>query len=141
VLFVLFMVIGYAREYGVGNLWAILRRYVEVRMVVPNQDGTSSDGGSASSRDLVPGHQHHAEPVELGDQEPAAFARQLAKEELIILLAVQRNEDGGYRYSANQITAFVGGAAAPIKATIATVRGKKEQPPPGAPLRRPVNGW
>jgi hypothetical protein len=100
---------------------------------------TSSDAGSSGSRYPVPGQQNQLEPGEPGDGEP--FARQLAKEELIILLAVQRNADGGYLYSANQITTFVGGTAAPIKATIANVRGKKEQPAPLRSLQRPMNGW
>jgi hypothetical protein len=104
---------------------------------------TSSAGGSTGSRNLVPGQQNQLEPAEPEDREPdrESFARQLAKEELIILLAVQRNEDGGYLYSANQITSFVGGAAQPIKATIANVRGKKETPPPAKALHRPLNGW
>lgn len=103
------------------------------------QFGPGSDGGSDSRTDPVLGQQHQQEPAEPDAHEPAL--RQLGKEELIILLAVQRNEDGAYRYSANQITAFVGGAAAPVKETIATVRGRKEAPKPGAPLKRPVNGW
>lgn len=104
---------------------------------------TSSWGGSPSSGDLVPGQQHQVEPQEPDNGEPDEkwTARQLAREELIITLAVQRKENGDYLWSANQITAFVGGAAAPIKSTIANVRGKKEVPPPGAPLRRPANGW
>jgi len=106
-------------------------------------DRTSSDGGSSGFHDPVPGHQHHLEPTEPEENEPPreSFARQLEKEELIILLAVQRNADGVYTYSANQITAFVGGAAAPIKATIANVRGKKEVIRPAARIERPVNGW
>lgn len=101
--------------------------------------GTGSVAGSAGSGEPVLRQQNQSEPAEPDAHEPAL--RQLGKEELIILLAVQRNEDGAYRYSANQITAFVGGAAAPIKETIATVRGRKEAPKPGAPLKRPVNGW
>lgn len=104
---------------------------------------TGSSGGFAGSGDPVPGQQHHVEPREPGENEPGRepALRQLGKEELIVLLAVQRNDEGGYRYSANQITSFVGGAAAPIKETIATVRGKKEMPRAGAPLKRPANGW
>lgn len=111
--------------------------------LVLSQDRTSSNGGSSGSYDPVLGHQHHAEPGEPDESEPAreSFARQLEKEELIILLAVQRTTDGAYTYSANQITAFVGGAAAPIKATIANVRGKKETPRPAARIDRPANGW
>lgn len=110
---------------------------------VREQFGTGSPGGSSGSDDPVLGQQHQLEPAEPGDGEPApeSLVRQLDKEELIIVLAVQRNADGGYLYSANQITTFVGGAAAPIKATIATVRGKRETPSPVKSLQRPINGW
>ena len=116
--------------------------YVEDEAVL-GQFRTSSSGGSAGSSDPVLVQQNQVEPQEPGENEPLreSFTRQLAKEELIILLAIQRNANGDYIWSANQITSFVGGAAAPIKATVATVRGKKETPAPGAPLRRPVNGW
>jgi hypothetical protein len=100
---------------------------------------TSSSGGSAGSWDLVPGQQNHPEPLEPQDSEP--FARQLAREELIIMLAVQRKDNGEYLFSANEITKFVGGAAAPVKNTIANVRGRKETPPPARSLTRPMNGW
>lgn len=120
------------------DVWAIVRRYVAVRMVL-DDDSTSSFSGSSGSEVVGLGQQNHAEPTEPQESEPRL--RQLSKEDLIILLAVQRNDEGGYRYSSNQITAFVGGAAAPIKATIAAVRGKKETPPVGAPLKRPANGW
>lgn len=111
--------------------------------LVREQFGTSSRTGSTGSGDPVLAQQHQPEPVEPGESEPAreSFARQLEKEELIILLAVQRSADGGYLYSANQITTFVGGAAAPIKATIANVRGKREAPAPVKSLHRPINGW
>ena len=105
--------------------------------------GTSSNSGSTGSRDLVPGQQHQAEPQEPGEDEPTekSFARQLAREELIITLAVQRKENGDYLFSANDITKFVGGAAAPIKNTIANVRGKREAPPASRSVQRPLNGW
>lgn len=128
------------------DVWAVVRRYVTVRLAdepVLADYRTSSTGGSTGSEMVVPGQQHHAEPVEPGEIEPdeKSFARQLAREELIIMLAVQRKDNGDYLYSANEITKFVGGAAAPVKATIANVRGRKETPPPSRSLSRPVNGW
>lgn len=132
------------------DAWAIVRRYIAVRIAdmssmepVLADDRTSSSDGSSGSRDLVPGQQHQAEPREPGDSEPdeKTFARQLAREELIITLAVQRKENGDYLFSANDITKFVGGAAANVKNTIANVRGRKEVPPPAKSLQRPVNGW
>lgn len=145
-LLIVFVTIALIRASGTFNVWALLRRYVAVRISdmssgesVLDRFGTGSHSGSTSSSDPVLGQQHHAEPQEPGESEPVI--RQLDKEELIILLAVQRNADGGYLYSANQITTFVGGAAAPIKATIAGVRGKKETPAPPKSLYRPVNGW
>jgi hypothetical protein len=102
-------------------------------------DRTSANGDAAGSWDLVPGQQHQAAPGEPSDDAP--FARQLAREELIIMLAVQRKDNGDYLFSANEITKFVGGANAPVKATIANVRGKKETPPPTKSLTRPAGGW
>ena len=149
-LFVVFVTIALIRAHGSFDLWTIVRRYVAVKIAdmssdepVLASDRTSSIGGSGGSWDLVPGQQHHAEPAEPGDSEPDenTFARQLAREELIIMLAVQRRENGDYLFSANEITKFVGGAAATVKNTIANVRGRKETPPPARSITRPPNGW
>lgn len=146
-LLILFATIRLIRASGTFNLWAVARRYVAVRIAdaesVLDQFGTSSPAGSRGFDDLVPRQQHHVELLEPQESEPARepTVRQLEKEELIILLAVQRNADGGYLFSANQITTFVGGAAAPIKQIIAGVRGKKEAPAQPKSLYRPVNGW
>ncbi len=88
---------------------------------------------------------HQAELEEPGENEPVAepiHLRQLPRVHLIVLLAVQRKEEGGYLYSANEITSFVGGTAAPVKALIAEVRAEKqqEQKQPGR-IDRPANGW
>lgn len=87
---------------------------------------------------------HQPEPVEPSVIEPASEPirlRQLPRHDLIVLLAVQRKEDGEYLFSANQITTFVGGTAANVKTLIAEVRAEKqEQRPPGR-LERPANGW
>lgn len=133
------------------NLWDAVRRYVAVQIAenpdalepVLAMDRTSSIGPRHGSGDPVRGQQHQAEPQEPGENEPGekSFARQLAREELIVMLAVQRKDNGDYLFSANEITKFVGGAAAPVKNTIANVRGRKEVPPPAKSLTRPVNGW
>lgn len=139
---------------AIGVLWRIVRApvisFADYFFVVTSSPElvlddprTSSGSGSTGSSDLVLAQQHQVEPVEPGKSEPGekSFARQLAREELIITLAVQRKDNGDYLFSANQITAFVGGAAAPVKATIANVRGKKETSPPVKSLHRPANGW
>lgn len=88
---------------------------------------------------------HQLELEEPGENEPAdepIQLRQLPRVHLIVLLAVQRKEEGGYLFSANQITSFVGGTAAPVKALIAEVRAEKQEEPkqPGR-VDRPANGW
>jgi hypothetical protein len=88
---------------------------------------------------------HHLELEEPGENEPAPEPirlRQLPRADLIILLAVQRKEEGGYLFSANQITAFVGGTAAPVKALIAEIRAEKQaEPLPPGRIDRPASGW
>ena len=149
-LLVVFAIIGWIQAHGALDGWAIIRRYVVVRIadmssedLAQEQFGTGSDATGTGSLAPVPGQQHQVEPDLLTNLEPdeKAFARQLAREELIITLAVQRNENGDYLFSANQITSFVGGAAAPVKSTIANVRGKKETPPPARSIARPPDGW
>lgn len=88
---------------------------------------------------------HHLELEEPLENKPALEPirlRQLPRYDLIVLLAVQRKEEGGYLYSSNQITSFVGGTAAPVKALIAEVRAEKQAEPkqPGR-IDRPSNGW
>lgn len=143
-LLIVFLAAGYFMHGGTLDLWAVVRRYVALQIgdeLVRTSLGTGSDAGSAGAGDPARGQQHQLEPVEPGENEPPPITRQLGKEEMIVLLAVQRNDDGGYKWSANKIAAFVGGTEAPVKATIATVRGTKDAPKPGAPLKRPVNGW
>jgi hypothetical protein len=53
-----------------------------------------------------------------------------ARDAWIVELANQVDEHGQYVYSSNKIKKIVGGQSARIGETIATVRGKKEQPPP-----------
>jgi hypothetical protein len=140
-LLLIFLAASYLMQGGTLDVWGLVRRYVVIHLIdEPGRAGerTGLMSGSPSSSDPVRGQQNQAEPREPLEREP--LLRQLDKEDLIVLLAVQRNDEGGYRYSANQITAFVGGTAAPIKATIATVRGTPKATP-GIPLKRPVNGW
>lgn len=70
----------------------------------------------------------------------------MTRAELITLLAVQKAEDGAYRYSANQITGFVGGTAADVKKLIAEIREPVAPLPAptverGKSLQRPAGGW
>lgn len=103
----------------------------------------------------VRGQQNQLESVEpakiepLDEPAPVAISAQLSQTELIAVLAVQKNAAGGYRYSANQITGFIGGTAADVKKIIADIRTPpKVEPPPeptqperGKSLRRPAEGW
>lgn len=88
---------------------------------------------------------HQPELEEPDENEPApepVYLRQLPRVHLIVLLAVQRKEEGSYLFSANEITSFVGGTAAPVKKLIAEVRAEKQEEPkqPGR-VDRPANGW
>lgn len=70
---------------------------------------------------------------------PPPISHNMSKKELTILLAVQKDSDGQYRYSANRIAGFIGGTSAEVKGWVAEVRGKKESP--ANTLRRPEGGW
>lgn len=102
----------------------------------------------------VLGQQNQPEPVEPAKIEPpdepalVAISAQLSQTELIAVLAVQKNLTGGYRYSANEITRFIGGTAADVKKIIADIRNPPRPEPPapaqaehGKSLRRPAEGW
>lgn len=94
----------------------------------------------------VRSQQHQAEPIEPVENEPVREPLQLnrlSRAAEIALLAVQRNEDGSYRHSANAITQFVGGTAADVKRQIAEIRATKpEEPPkPESRIDRPARGW
>lgn len=71
--------------------------------------------------------------------DPLIISHKMSKKELTILLAVQRDGDGAYRFSANRIADFVGGTSAEVKGWVAEVRGRRE--PAASSLRRPANGW
>lgn len=95
---------------------------------------------------------HQIEPVEPAKNEPVrepaaiAITARLERAELITLLAVQKNADGGYTFSSNKITEFVGGTASEVKAQIAMIRNPTAPKPAaqnerGKTLRRPAEGW
>lgn len=106
-------------------------------------------------REAVLPHVHQVEPSEPAENEPASepteltVSAHLSRPDLIALLAVQKNDDGSYRFSSNQITGFVGGTAAEVKKQIAEIREKPAPVAPPAPdasargksLRRPAEGW
>ncbi len=107
---------------------------------------TSADDGSPGSDDPVRGHQYQVEPdlasVREPEREPASLHR-MSRAEEIAMLTVQRNDDGGYRHSANKIAELMGGTAADVKGQVAAIRGpaKPAQPPASARAVRPANGW
>lgn len=105
---------------------------------------SGATGEATSADDLRRGQQHQVaadfDSENASDRE-SIILRQLARAELIAMLAVQRKDDGSYMWSSNEIKKFVPGSDGPIGEIVATIRGKKEGPPAGAPLRRPANGW
>ncbi len=149
------------------DLWSVVRRYLEVRVVEYDQvarpvmsraapadedegwfdedDEPVRDGGSTGSGDPVLPHLNQVEPVEPAPVEPVrepVILHNLSKEATIAMLAVQKDGDGKYRYSKNQIAAFVGGTKADILRTIDLYREPKpEQPRPLGRVERPANGW
>jgi hypothetical protein len=103
------------------------------------------EAGSTGSSDPVLPHLNQAEPVEPAVIEPVrepVILHNLSRSALIALLSVQRNEHNGYRFSKNQIAAFVGGTKADVLKEIDLYRVQKQATPP-APARvdRPANGW
>lgn len=89
---------------------------------------------------------NHPEPSKPGEIEPALESLQLnrlSRIAEIALLAVQRNDDGNYRHSANDITRFMGGTAADAKKQIAEIRATKpeREPKPEERVTRPPKGW
>lgn len=94
---------------------------------------------------------HQVEPGEPAEIEPAAepsapaLNGHLSRAEIIALLAVQKNGQGDYAFSANKITDFVGGTAAEVKKQIAEIRDKSKPAEAtaerGPRLRRPAEGW
>jgi hypothetical protein len=71
---------------------------------------------------------------------PAPLRHNLSRLELLTLLAVQKNAAGGYRYSANAITAFVGGTRSENLEVVSSIRGVKKGPAPTS-VQRPARGW
>lgn len=102
-------------------------------------------GGSTGSDDPVLPHQNQVEPVELADVEPGReplVLHNLSRAALIALLSVQKNDSNGYRFSKNQIAAFVGGTKADVLKEIDLYRDPQPQKPRSvARADRPVNGW
>lgn len=148
------MVIILVSALGVGLLSMLFGRLSRLWDWFHDRYFTSSYDGSepvpnrfdAPEPELVRAHQNQVEPPEPPRIEPVrepASLRNLSHLELTTLLAVQRNESGGYRFSANEILDFVGGTAADVKHTIREARGEQAPPAQAATgtVRRPVNGW
>lgn len=79
-----------------------------------------------------------------GQEPPAAtLHNHLSRIELLTLLAVQKDGDGEYLYSANKIADLVGGARQKTLDHISEVRGtrKQEESAPQGRMPRPENGW
>lgn len=143
---IMFVLIGGALivvPYKLAKAWA----WPHVRPFIMSRFAPAPARTSYEPAEPLPvlGQQNQIEPTEPTQNEPATepfSLRQLPRRDLIVLLAVQRKEDGGYSFSANQITAFIGGTAAPVKELIADVRsGRKEEVKQPGHIERPTNGW
>lgn len=88
-----------------------------------------------------------AERTSTGDNREAPRAtlhNHLSRLEMLTLLAVQKDSDGEYLYSANKIADLVGGARQKTLDQIGEVRGTRkpeELPAPQGRMPRPENGW
>jgi hypothetical protein len=74
------------------------------------------------------------------EREPVIL-HNLSRASLIAVLAVQKTDTGGYRFSKNQIAQFVGGTKAEILKEIDLYREQPPTPRPSVRADRPVNGW
>lgn len=152
-LLIIFLTVGAIHAYGTLDLWSVLRRYVAVRiadtMSTPADAGDAADNRSgalsaaSAAGDLERGHMHQAnDDLDTKNASPdeSFILRQLPRTELIVMLAVQRKEDGSYLWSSNEIKKFVPGTDGPIGEIIATVRGKKLVEAPARSIRRNASG-
>jgi len=99
---------------------------------------TSTANSSTSTNHAVLFDTYQTEPIAPAQNEPPANLHNMSRSALIALLSVQKTETGSYRWTANQIAAFVGGTRAEVLKEIALYR---PTPPSPAQIKRPVNGW
>lgn len=132
--------------------WGVIRDGERVRgfeagpaPAPPAQVGDRPSSAASSQRvdpPKTPGTSQ-PEPSDLAvlgpSRDPFIISHNMTKKELTILLAVQRDGDGAYRFSANRIAEFVGGTSAEVKGWVAEVRGRRE--PASSTMYRPTNGW
>lgn len=69
------------------------------------------------------------DPANHHDPARDIISRRMASTDLITLLAVQRNGSGGYRWSKNQIAAFIGGTRGDALKLIGEARGEHQADP------------
>jgi hypothetical protein len=113
---------------------------------VREDNRTGTDAGSIGSLEPVRAQSHQLEPDSSLLYEPVPdlpSLHRMSRAEEIAMLTVQRNDDGGYRHSANKIAELMGGTAADVKGQVAAIRGpaKPAEPPASARVVRPVDGW
>lgn len=150
VLLILYFFITQVQEDGGSERWerwrAALIMWNDRRAAaVRASDEPVRKGGSTGLIDPVRGLLNQVEPVEPAEVEPGRepiILHNLPRASLIAVLAVQRKEDGGgYRFSANQIAAFIGGTKADILKEIAQYRDPPPAARPSPRTERPANGW
>lgn len=129
-------------DYGVIVAPESVKDYADAAPVVapirPSSDTSSQRVEPAKIAD-TPQPEPDAPAMYEPPSDPLIISHKMSKKELTILLAVQKDDEGGYRFSANKIAEFVGGTSAEVKGWVAEVRGKRE--PASNSLRRPTGGW
>lgn len=99
---------------------------------------TSTQVGSTSSPHVETPDTYQAEPSALAKIEAEPNLHNYSRSGLIAILSVQKTETGAYRWTANQIAAFVGGTRSEVLKEIALYRPSLPVP---AHQKRPANGW
>jgi hypothetical protein len=152
-LLIVFLTVGAIYASGTFDIWGIVRRYLVVKIAdmssgeagtndaVDNRSGAR--GAASDAGNLMRRHTHQVNDendIENASPAESLVLRQLPRTELIVMLAVQRKDDGSYLWSSNEIKKFVPGTDGPIGEIIATVRGKKPADPPARSIRKGING-
>jgi hypothetical protein len=142
-LLAIFLVAGYFMRGGTLDIWGIVRHYVAVRMLPP--DGAEDDG--IGIEPPVPGVVLSAlEAEHTGTSIPV---REITTRGDVLDILARVKADGKYLFTGNKLAdLFTGTVYAASRNTILDEIAAIRNPDkiavahrPGAPLKRPVNGW
>lgn len=134
--------------YDAFVAWAKTRQPVKRSYVQPRPRSMVRTGTEIARTIPVRPQQYQVQDSTEGENvpaaEPPAISHNMSREEIIVLLSLQK--DGAkYRYSKNQIAAFVGGTRAEVLTRIDEIRvppkPEVQQVHSGQRLERPANGW